>query len=532
MNQVEVKRRQIQSVANIFGLITLIIFGRMIGNNGVAYVGAAYELFSVLFILLGRNVSDVLGKILRGRISRGQYKNAHRMRMYAIIFQGFLGLLGCVLLLCFGGTIITNVFKMPHGAVLAAILAPAFFVQMISGILLGCFQGDGTELYTVIAIALRKVLFFGFGLLFIRLLGDYGQKVSDLLRQEDFVAMYGAIGVATAYAVAELITLIVLIIPSANSRRTRRKLKQEGMRTTDSFGSLIITLYGNMGGLILMQLLTRLPLLLGLIFWQKSVELPAITEFGVFYGNYLAVILIPVFILDAIAIASGAKLYLFRKREESRNARTTFQGCLHFIVAMGLYFATFLMIMGEQMAGILTRDNVATVASLLSGGAFVILFVGASDYFVRILWFEEKWYLAVGGLGIMNVCYAVSLVLFLNNGMNGAKALVFATLIATGLLCVILGVLSCKILVMSPDILRTFVIPAACACGTGLLCLFLGNTFTPHLGNAVTLIVCVVLSFPLYWILLLLFRTIREKELKYIPGSKWLQFFGHLLQLF
>lgn len=530
MNQVEVKRQQIQSAANILGLVTILIFSRMVGDNGIAYLGAAYEIFSFLLIFLGRNVPDALGRMLRGRKARGQYKNASRVRRYTLVFQGLMGFLGSIVLASVGMLLLKDVFGMPHGAVLVLILAPVLFLRVINAVLLGYFQGEGTELPTAVSAVLRQVLFLGLGLLFLKLMKGYGEKVSALLGQEDFVAMYGDMGIFLGLGASELMVLLFLLVIYRGSESNRRNV-QEGMRTTDSFGSVIRILYGNMFEAILVQLFVRLPVWLGLIFLQKGMadKSAFITQYGVYYGKYLIPCLALLLILDILMTAASAKVHIFLKKEERKYAKTAFQGSFQLIVAMGLYFSAFLTVMGGQVAGILSPDYTDAASGMLVSGAFFLFFAGVSGYFARLLWLEGKWHFLLAGLSVMDVGYVVSLVLFLNGGNLGVSSLVYAGLVGTAFSCVVLGFLFYKHIGMEVDWLRALLIPAVCACLAGLFCMLLGKAFTPHLGNAVTVIVCLVLSFPIYWVLLLFLRTFREQELRLIPGGGLIRAMGQML---
>ncbi len=531
MNQVEVKRRQIQSWSYLLGLVAILLFGRMLGDNGIAYMAAAYECFAFLWVILGRNVPDALGRMLRGRSARGQYKNAFRVRRYAMLFQVILGLIGSLILAFAGGFLIDRVFLMPHGAVLAMVLAPAFFLRMTGAVLLGYFQGEGSELPTAVSGLLRQIFWLGFGLFFGNLLKTYGQKVSALLGQEDFTAMYGAMGVAVAAVLSEVLIVLFLLIVYRGSSRKAKNPPMEGMRTTDSFGSLLRILYGSMAGTILVQLFAGLPLWLGVIFLQKSAADKAVSimNYGGYFGKYLAVCGIFLLLMDVMLISVSAKVHAFLKKDELRYARSIFQGGLHLTVVQGLFDAVFLTAMGSQLAGIFCESNVETVASMLSLGAFAVFFAGLADYFSRLLLLHGRWHLVLAGLGIMDIVFVICAVLFFNAGHLGIQSLIYAGLIAGGVLCAVLGFFACRQLGMGIDWLQSFAIPAGCACAVGLAALFLGKAVTPHLGNTVTVLLCLVVSFFLYWFLLFLFRNFREQELKLLPGGKLIKAFGRML---
>ena len=54
MNQVEVKRRQIQSFSYVLACINIWVFGKSIGDNGLGYLAAAVLVFALFWVLTGK----------------------------------------------------------------------------------------------------------------------------------------------------------------------------------------------------------------------------------------------------------------------------------------------------------------------------------------------------------------------------------------------------------------------------------------------------------------------------------------------
>lgn len=54
MNQVEVKRRQIQSFSYVLACINIWVFGKSIGDNGLGYLAAAVLVFACSGCLPGK----------------------------------------------------------------------------------------------------------------------------------------------------------------------------------------------------------------------------------------------------------------------------------------------------------------------------------------------------------------------------------------------------------------------------------------------------------------------------------------------
>ena len=123
MNQVEIKRKQIQFFSYCLAGINVWVFGKQLGNNGLAYLAAAFFVFLFFWILTGKNVPDRLGRLLRSRNAKGQYKNVSKMRRNMMIFQIAAGLVGAVLCSALGYFVLEKAFRIPYGSMILWILS-------------------------------------------------------------------------------------------------------------------------------------------------------------------------------------------------------------------------------------------------------------------------------------------------------------------------------------------------------------------------------------------------------------------------
>ena len=160
MNQIELKKRQMEMVSQMLGLIVLLVLGNLLGDNGIAYLAIAVEVFLLFWTFTGSRLADILGRILRGRSSKGQYKNAVKLRRNALVIEGFLGIVGSVIMFLVAEPLGESLFGLTYSVAIIRILAPVVFVRTLSSVLLGYFQGqvfqtchrepaDGRVLYPV-----------------------------------------------------------------------------------------------------------------------------------------------------------------------------------------------------------------------------------------------------------------------------------------------------------------------------------------------------------------------------------------------
>lgn len=533
MNQAEVRRKQLQAVSMILTLFTLAVVARLTGYNGAAYTVAAAEALAVVWLIVGGNLSDTLGRLLRMRNSKGQHRNAARLRKNVLIFQVAFGLAGSVALLAGADWIARSVFRLQYSTFILMVLSPTVFLRSVSAVLLGYFQGEGSEMPTAVSGILRQLFILGLSLLFGRMLGDYGDKVSNLLVEENFTSMYGGVGVGIAVSVAEVLVVIFLFLIYRVSRNARGRGKPEGMRVADSFVDSIHILWVGRGWLWLANFLLFLPVPLGFMFLQKSgASDELVTDYGIYVAMYWGVCGICTALILMILIPVYGRTVICLRKDEQRFARTVFQSGVHAGMIHAVYTSVFLSVMSPQLARLLCVDHAQTAQGMLQGGSFVIVLLTLSLYFGRFLSIVGAKLVVLGAVCIADIVYVLSSVVLINTGKIGALALVYAGFLGLGVLCILLGAVAYRQMRARPDWLQLLLMPAVAAVVTGLLCTLFSRVFTPHLGDLVTLVVTLVISCALYWVALLLLRNFREQELEAIPGGKLIRALGQMLRVF
>ncbi len=533
MNRAEITRRKIQYASYILGLISIWILGGMIGDNGIAYLAIALEAFYVIWSIVGQNVSDTLGKLLRYKNSRGQYKNAVRMRRNIFIQQCVSGILGSAILFLSAGVLAEKVFRTPYSKVIIMLLAPVILIRSISEVVIGYFQGSGSEMPAAVAAILRQVFFLGFALLFGNILGNYGEKVSALLWEKSFSSMYGGIGIALAVLLAELLVALFLCMVRKGSRPYKQVRDSEAMSVKESFVGQLGLFYRNMSGKILLCLLESLPLWLGAIFYQKSVQdrYAAADNYGVYFGKYLVLCGLVVLLLLIFITEMNAKVYDSVRKEKKRYTKVFLQNEVRVVLIHTLFFAVFVGITAKYLALLLGGENHVLLEKMLMHGSALMLGVALAFLFTRLLLLLGKELFVCACAGIADVIFVIATVLLLNAGNLGIMALVYAGMIGIFVYAILSGLLAFRQLRVNMEWKRTVAFPVVGACLMGLLCYFLCKLLAQQLGNFVAILLCLVLGYLFYWAVLILLRCFKEKELALMPGGRIIQAIRKLMHV-
>ncbi len=528
MNRAEVRRRQAGLFFDILLLAVVLVLGHRIGDNGITYMTVAAAAYALFWTAVGGGLSDTLGRLLRSRRNKGQYRNIAKMRKSVMIFQTILGLGGSLLLCLLAERIGEGLFGVRYSTFIIMALSPAVFFRTVSSVLMGYFQGEGSELPTAAAGLLRTVFTLGFGLLFSGILGGYGERAGRLLREENFSAMYGGLGIALAVCLGEALILLflALIYKAGGNRRTEGR--QEGYGT-ESFFDCVRYLWNGRWQQAAGGLLAFLPLGLGLFFHGKRTEDSAAFAAGYsVYVEYVAICAVLVWLVYILVLPAAGRIFVSLRKSEHRFARSAFEGGLHICLVNSVFAAVFLAVMGEEAGELLCPESVSALLPMLRSGSCVIVFTALSCYFARFLMTAGKRYPVLLAVGAADLSF---LVILLTTGRAGVLSLVYGGIVGTFVLCIMLGVFACGQLRSRPDWLNVAVVPAAAAGGTGLLCMLAEKLLSPHLPAAVTLLAAFVAGGIIYWVALAALRNFREPELEMMPGGRLIGGLGQRLHI-
>lgn len=532
MNQTEVKSKQIRALISVLGLVTWLVLGRMIGDNGVAYFVVAAEGFMIFYYLLAGRLAESLGRLLRSRYAKGQYKNGEKVKQSVLIFQTVMGLLGGLLMFFMAPVITEKVFLIPYGMVALRILSVALLFRVVSHIILGFFQGSGTQMPDVVVSFLRYLFYLGFTFLFVRMFREYGEKVALLLLNDLLPSMYGAAGMAVAVTVTELLMLIFVIFLYLISRNALKK-QTEGLKNTETFPGAVGGLYAAMSPYVLVDVLVRLPIWLGILLYVRNVEdiQAAVISYGKYYGKYLVVCMIPILFGDILLHSLAARTAKAMRKREHRYGRGIFEAGFHMGVVITLFPVIFYTVLSTQINHLIegTKGVPGELGRMFLIGSAIIVFAVLSLFFIRCLLYMGKWNMVFGALGLYVIIFVVSGMIFFKVMKLTVDGLIYAGLAALLVLCLSTGIYLFRHLRVKPDILHWIAIPIGASAASGLICYLLGKYLTPYMGYPFTVILALVVGFLIYWVILLALKNFCRQELEVIPGGALIE---RLLELF
>lgn len=534
MNQMEIIRRQIGAVSNIFLLFVWYVIGNRIGDIATTYVAVSVGVCFLFLTVVCGGVPDTLGRMLRSRRSKGQYRNVYKIKQSMLLFQFILGVVFALFLFALAGVFAEHVLKIEYCTLLIQVLALFVLLRTLSSVLCGYLQGEGFELPAAVAGLIRPFLILGFSRLFFGKLTDYGAKVGTLLQDDNFAAMYSGLGVVLAVCVSELLCIIFLMMLYKGCMLLNKRERQEGLKTTDSVKASVSALFGGRFPLWIAEFFLILAMLSG-VFWWKRAETSE-SNFAMAYSAYIhkywvvyGVLIGIVFILSVSVLN---KTFEYIRKEDKRFARITFQSGVHISMVHGIFFAVFVAVMSGQIVGVLKPTNEELVLAMLRIGSAVVALGAVCCYYSRFLISAGRKLHTMGAVVLSVISFMIVNLIFFLLGRWTDKTFVFTGIFVLAVLWIILGGFAYRLMRVRVDWLQVLVMPLGAGCVVGLVCMFMGKILTPHLGNGMTLFVTFLLATLIYWVTLLLLRNFKEQELDVILGGKIIYALGQVLRVY
>lgn len=580
MKQQEIKRKQIICYTYVIGLLGMIGMGKILGDVGLAYLAVALWGISLFTLLVTFGVSDVIARLQRNRRNKGQFKGAARMRRQFLLLQGVVGVVLSLALFLLADPLARNVFRVPQSVSAMRALAPVILIQALETALLGYFLGSGSHMPSLVSAVLRQGFFLVFGSLLGRRLADYGGKVSNLLKDSSYSGMYGALGVALAILLTELLVFLFLIIVyMVSDRKADEQRSQEGLRRTESMGDIVRVFFGALWQGTCTALLVLLPFVLGAIFYLRSAssltssvstatpdatslsaavstaapdasslsadlstaapgesggiryvsELTAeaaVAGYGSFFGKCFLLCVSVLLILAARCLSVYGRLQAAVRREDVRYTRDVASMGLHYVWVVGLYFSVTIMVMAPQIAAGFFQGDDGVLAGMLRSGGALILMAGIVILLSMVLLANGERYILMGMLGIWVVLSLVLQNMFVKSSGYSAAGILSGELTAVAMLLAAMAAYCVWQSRINTEYIRILCVPLAGAGIMGLAMMLVTKLLGVHMGNVMSVVVAALLGIIVYGSILVLTKNIREYEISVLYGKqarKWLE---------
>ena len=512
-------------ISRIIGFIYRIPLQNTIGDAGMGYYSAAFQIYSIMLIISSYSLPVAVSKLVAARAAKGQYRNARRFFHGALLFATLTGGATCLIVLFGADTLAGNIMSMPKSAIALRMLAPTLLVVAIMGVVRGYFQGLGTMVPTAFSQLVEQIVNAVISIVAGVYLYEYGTKVAALLRDQDFAPAWGAAGGTLGTGAGALAGLLVLLIMFlVHKRMMRKNIKRDSAKAVDSYGRIFSALIVTVLPVILSTTIYNISDTLDQGVFNYVMDVKGFSDikaeyWGIYSGKYRVLTNVPIALANALCSSMMPSLAACIENGDRRLARHKVAIGIRFVMIISIPCAVALAILGRPLIDLMFTGEVEIPAMLLRMGSASVVFYSLSTLSNGVLQGIDKMRIPVRNAAIALVLHLG--ILYLTISVLDWKLYgVVVSCMAFGLLMCILNWLSiAKHLRYHQEIRRTFVIPLIASAVMGGIVWLLYFILSKSSTELVSVIISSVVGMLVYFVVLMLLRGVRESEIRSLPGG-------------
>ena len=511
-------------IARLIGLIYRVPMQRTIGDAGMGYYSAAFQIYSLMLIISSYSLPVAVSKLIAGYTARDEYKNAKRIYNCSMLFACFTGGITC-LIVFFCADFLAGLIKLPKSAIALRILAPTLLVVAIMGVMRGFFQGNGSMVPTATSQLVEQIINAIVSVVAAKFLFDYGLGVSGLLRDDDYAAAYGAAGGTLGTSAGALAGLICLIIVYLISKRDfNYRVRHDENRHSDTFGRMLFALVLTVLPVLLSTTVYNLSDILDQGIFNYVMDTKGLSEvkaehWGIFSTKYKVLTNVPVALASAVCSSMMPSLTGCIRREEYKIARRKVSLAMRFTMILSIPCAVGLAVLGKPIISTLFQGEVDIPATMLKIGSIAVVFYSMSTLSNGVLQGIDKLNIPVRNAAIALVLHVGILYFMLDVFNMGLYGVVISCVLFALIMCILNWLAIRKYLNYQQEIVRTFVIPTVSSIFMGLVAWLSNFLISKALSSLISLAISIALSVCVYFVLLIKLKGVKEKEIRSFPGG-------------
>ncbi len=515
-------------ISRIIGLLYRMPLQRTIGDAGMGYYSAAFQIYSIMLIISSYSLPTAVSKLVAARIARGNYRNARKIYRGALMFALLSGGATGLIVLFGADKLAGSVMSLPKSAIALRVLAPTLLIVALMGVIRGYFQGMGSMMPTAISQLVEQIINAIVSVVAAYMLFSYGEKVGTLLRDHEYASAYGAAGGTLGTGAGALAGLLILIVMLITHNVTfNRNISKDAQRHTEGYATVFRVL-----------IITILPIILSTTIYNisdtldqgifnyimdlKNMSAQKAELWGIFSTKYRVLTNVPIALSSALCSSMMPTLTASIERGELKQARYKVSIATRFVMILSIPCAVGLAVLGRPIISLLFKGEVNLPAKLLMFGSVSVVFYSLSTLSNGVLQGIDKLRIPVRNACIALVLHLGVLYVTLQIWNLGLYGVVIACIVF-GLLMSIFNWLSIrKHLEYKQEIRRTFVIPFIASLIMGAVVFLLYFILSKFLPLILSLTISILGGALIYFILLIKFKGVKEREIRAFPGGDFL----------
>jgi stage V sporulation protein B len=513
-------------ISRMIGLLYKSPLNAIIGKEGIGYYYTANTYYAMILLISSYSIPSAISKVIAQKLSKGEYRNAHRIYMTALGYALVVG--GIASMVIFFGAAI---FMSDVAAPVLQVFAPTVILSGILGVMRGYFQAHRSMAQTSVSQILEQIINAAVSIiasvvminLFIMNYGPVTDEASETTR-----SVYGAMGSAMGTGAGVLFSLLFMcLIYGVNRPMFRKRIKRDKTRYIDSYGSILKSIFGVVTPFIISTAVYQLSTSVNVSLFraaQTDRQVDSTRVFSIYgiFGNAVGISNIPIAFASAMAAAIIPAIVKHLVNREHASAKERIHAAAKTTMVVSMPCAAGLFALAEPVYGFLYRDAQPEVLEM---GGRILMMLSVSVIFYALSTLTNS---CLQGLGkvttpIMNASVAllcqttvlVGLLWFTDLGIYG---LAIANLVYSLMMCLLNQWAIWRTIGYRMKVGAIFAKPlfASVFMGGMVWAIYQGIHMLSY-SNVISLLAAVLLGGGLYFVMLLLLRGLNEEELRSLP---------------
>ncbi len=522
-------------ISRIIGLLYTSPLSGIIGDLGLGYYSSAYNYYMIILLVSSYSIPSAISKVMAGKLGAGEYKNANRLFIGALLYVLVIGAIASCFLF-FGAGLFVEDEAIP----VLRTFAPTIFIYGILGVLRGFFQAGKnmiptsvSQIFEQIANALVSV---GAAYFLIRFTTGHSllwfEPLESIVSPETYEisrAVRGAIGSALGTGTGVVIALIFMLIAYLKIRPSfMKKVAEDKHETIDSPGSIIKMITLIVTPFILSTAMTNLSstvnnkLFTSFYPVMRNLDNVLVTShWGIFSGKSMKISNIPIAFASAMAsamIPQIAQLIAVRKTAEARDkiglaVKATMLISIPCAVGLFVFAAPVTLLLYPN-----TLPNIDLARHSLMALSLSVVFFALSTLNSSVLQGLGKVNTPIINAGIALVIQTVLGVVLLKFTNLDVFSIAITSTLYSAIIAFLNQMAVRKHIGYKQEMLKTFVLPGVASIIMGAVAYGVYRLILiPVHSVRIAVIPAVIIAVPVYFTALLLVRAVTEEELKAFP---------------
>ena len=505
-------------LTRIMGIAFRIPLTRIIGDEGIGAYSNAYEIYNLALLLSTYSIPIAVSKLVSARESKKEYINSYRVFKTAMCFAFVAGIIAA-LITFFGAEFFSvTLFKSASSAIPLKYLAPTIFVFAIMGVLRGYYQGKNTMLPTAISQLLEQLFHVVVGLvaaiMFMKLFAD-----------SEYQMAYGAAGGTFGTLVGAVISLLFLAVVFIMYYPTlKRRFRKDSGAETESYQILFKLVLITILPIILNQTLYSVSGTLDSVLLNSVLDSKGVSEelrliyWGRYSSKYRLLANLPLSIASAIGVAVIPNIVRAHTEKDRRMLYEKTAQAVKFNMMIAIPCAFGLAVLAKPVMLLLFNDTTDMTVKLMQWGAAAIMLYAYSTTTSNVLQGLSLMRYPVIHAGAGIVIYVIIDYILLSFFDWGVYALIVGHTVFPLIVSVLNGLRIQIETGYRQEWMRTFFMPIICSGIMAVIAYFLYlGLHTVTNSVLISLVVTIFVAVVIYFVLMIVTKTLSEKELYDLP---------------